>query len=108
MDGPNDELYSGVPSKKCSRREKRARSGHGQFLQIMGEPGIGKARLVEQFHARPDEIPHTWLEFSSSQLLQNTPLHPITALEGEDESRAMLGAKAKRLPDGPGFALRGH
>jgi hypothetical protein len=23
-------------------------------------------------------VPHTWVEWSCSQLLQNTPLHPIT------------------------------
>ena len=59
------------------RRWERARLGHGQFVQIVGEPGIGKSRLVEEFHARLGETPHTWVEWSSSQLLQNTPLHPI-------------------------------
>jgi class 3 adenylate cyclase/predicted ATPase len=60
-----------------TRRWESARSGHGQFVQIVGEPGIGKSRLIEEFHARLGETPHTWAEFSSSQLLQNTPLHPI-------------------------------
>ena len=59
------------------RRWERARSGQGQFVQIVGEAGIGKSRLVEEFHARLGETPHTWVEWSSSQLLQNTPLHPI-------------------------------
>ena len=59
------------------RRWERARLGQGQFVQIVGEPGIGKSRLVEEFHARLGETPHTWVEWSSSQLLQNTPLHPI-------------------------------
>jgi predicted ATPase len=44
---------------------------------IVGEPGLGKSRLVEEFHARLAETPHTWVEWSASQLLQNTPLHPI-------------------------------
>src|SRR5262249_41117787 len=44
---------------------------------IVGEPGLGKSRLVEEFHARLRDTPHTWAEWSCSQLLQNTPLHPI-------------------------------
>jgi predicted ATPase len=32
--------------------------------------------LVEEFRARLAETPHTWVEWASSQLLQNTPLHP--------------------------------
>jgi class 3 adenylate cyclase len=61
-----------------ARRWERARAGEGQFVLIGGEPGIGKSRLVEEFRARLRETPHTWIEWSSSQLLQNTPLHPIT------------------------------
>ena len=60
------------------RRWERARSGHGQLTLIVGEPGIGKSRLVEEFRATLEETPHTFVELSSSQLLQNTPLHPIT------------------------------
>jgi len=59
------------------RRWERTARGEGQFVQIVGEPGIGKSRLVEEFRAGLGEAPHTWVEWSSSQLLQNTPLHPI-------------------------------
>jgi predicted ATPase len=44
---------------------------------IVGEPGLGKSRLIEEFHGRLRDTPHTWSEWTCSQLLQNTPLHPI-------------------------------
>ena len=59
------------------RRWSRAVQGEGQFVQIVGEPGLGKSRLIEEFRAKLAETPHTWVEWASSQLLQNTPLHPI-------------------------------
>jgi class 3 adenylate cyclase/predicted ATPase len=60
-----------------TRRWERARKGEGQLALVVGEPGIGKSRLIDEFRARLGEAPHTWVEWSSSQLLQNTPLHPI-------------------------------
>ena len=60
-----------------ARRWERARTGEGQLVLIVGEPGFGKSRLIEEFHSRLAETPHTWTEWSASQLLQNTPLHPI-------------------------------
>ena len=60
-----------------TRRWDRARKGEGQLALIVGEPGLGKSRLMEEFHGRLGETPYTWVEWSSSQLLQNTPLHPI-------------------------------
>jgi len=59
------------------RRWERARQGDGQLVLIVGEPGLGKSRLIEEFHGRLRDTPHTWLEWGCSQLLQNTPLHPI-------------------------------
>jgi class 3 adenylate cyclase/predicted ATPase len=60
-----------------TRRWERACNGAGQLALIVGEPGIGKSRLVDEFRATLGETPHTYVEWSSSQLLQNTPLHPI-------------------------------
>ena len=59
------------------RRWERARQGEGQLVLITGEPGLGKSRLIEEFHARLRDVPHTWVEWTCSQLLQNTPLHPL-------------------------------
>jgi class 3 adenylate cyclase/predicted ATPase len=60
-----------------ARRWSRALEGEGQFVQIVGEPGIGKSRLIEEFRTKLAETPHTWVEWAASQLLQNTPLHPL-------------------------------
>ena len=59
------------------RRWERARAGDGQLMLIVGEPGLGKSRLIGELRTRFSDTPHTWIEWTCSQLLQNTPLHPI-------------------------------
>ena len=79
------------------RRWERAVRGEGQLALVVGEPGIGKSRLVEEFRLRLGEAPHTFVEWSSSQLLQNTPLHPVA-----EWGRQRFGADepaARRLAD---------
>ena len=80
-----------------SRCWERAGRGEGQLALIVGEPGLGKSRLMEEFHGRLGETPYTWVEWSSSQLLQNTPLHPI-AEWGRQRFGADLPAE-QRLAD---------
>jgi class 3 adenylate cyclase len=80
------------------RRWERARQGEGQLVLIVGEPGLGKSRLVEEFHARLRDTPHTWAEWSCSQLLQNTPLHPIADWGRQRFGGADMPAE-KRLGD---------
>ena len=79
------------------RRWERAVRGEGQLALVVGEPGIGKSRLVEEFRLRLGEAPHTFVEWSSSQLLQNTPMHPI-AEWGRQRFGADLPSE-KRLAD---------
>jgi tetratricopeptide (TPR) repeat protein len=64
--------------QQVARRWERARGGEGQFVQIVGDPGLGKSRLIDEFRIRIAETPHSWMEWTSSQLLQNTALHPLT------------------------------
>ena len=80
------------------RRWERARQGDGQLVLIVGEPGLGKSRLIEEFHIRLRDIPHTWVEWSCSQLLQNTPLHPISEWGRQRFGGADLPAE-QRLAD---------
>jgi class 3 adenylate cyclase/tetratricopeptide (TPR) repeat protein len=58
-------------------RWERARVGEGQLALIVGEPGIGKSRLLREFRARLSVMPYSWADWNCSQLLQNSPLHPI-------------------------------
>src|ERR1700733_11431433 len=79
------------------RRWQRACAGEGQLVLVVGEPGLGKSRLIEEFHSQLAETPYTWVEWSASQLLQNTPLHPIA-----EWGRLRFGADApaeQRLAD---------
>jgi class 3 adenylate cyclase/predicted ATPase len=80
------------------RRWDRARQGDGQLVMIVGEPGLGKSRLIEEFRARLRETPHTWVEWYCSQLLQSTPLHPVTAWGRQRFGGADVSAE-QRLAD---------
>jgi class 3 adenylate cyclase len=80
------------------KRWERARAGEGQFVQIVGEPGLGKSRLVEEFRSRLAETPHSWVEWTASQLLQNTALHPL-AEWGKQRFGGAEVAPERRLAD---------
>jgi class 3 adenylate cyclase/predicted ATPase len=80
------------------RRGERALQGEGQLVLIVGEPGVGKSRLIEEFHVRLREVPHSWAEWTCSQLLQNTPLHPI-AEWGRQRFGSAETAAEQRLAD---------
>jgi class 3 adenylate cyclase/predicted ATPase len=62
------------------RRWERTSEGEGQLALIIGEPGIGKSRLVVEFHDRIRDAPHIWLESGGVQFFENTPFYPITEM----------------------------
>jgi class 3 adenylate cyclase len=54
--------------------------GKGQIVSIIGEAGIGKSRLLKEFHKRIAKENHIWLEGGGSQFFQHTPLYAISRM----------------------------
>jgi class 3 adenylate cyclase/tetratricopeptide (TPR) repeat protein len=69
--GREDEL------RTLTSRWQRVIDGEGQVVLIVGEAGIGKSRLVQQFHQQIAGTPHTWVEAAAAPFYQNTPFYPV-------------------------------
>jgi class 3 adenylate cyclase/tetratricopeptide (TPR) repeat protein len=69
--GREDEL------RTLTSRCQRVIDGEGQVVLIVGEAGIGKSRLVQQFHQQIAGTPHTWVEAAAAPFYQNTPFYPV-------------------------------
>jgi tetratricopeptide (TPR) repeat protein len=61
-------------------RWERTREAQGQLALVIGEPGIGKSRLVEEFRAAIRDDPHLWVECAGEPLFQSTPFHAVTQI----------------------------
>lgn len=55
---------------------EKARAGQGQMVLIVGEPGIGKSRLLYEFRQRVGDRA-TWQEGRCVSFGQSTPFHPL-------------------------------
>jgi len=81
-------------------RWERTRQGEGQLVLIIGEPGIGKSRLVAEFHDRIRDAPHIWMESAGEQFFENTPFHAIIEMLSRWlELQAPGGAQRSRLAE---------
>src|SRR5439155_14955702 len=61
-------------------RWQRAREAEGQVVLIVGEPGIGKSRLVETLWDELAAEPHTRVECTGVPFFQNTAFHPVVGM----------------------------
>jgi DNA-binding NtrC family response regulator/predicted ATPase/class 3 adenylate cyclase len=58
----------------------RAQAGHGQVICIVGEPGVGKSRLLAEFLRAAQLAGTRLLETRAAAYTQTTPYHPIIDL----------------------------
>jgi predicted ATPase len=61
-------------------RWERAEESQGQAVIVLGEPGVGKSRLLYQLRERLAQVPHTWLESRCTPYTQATAFHPVLEL----------------------------
>ncbi|OGL03454.1 MAG: hypothetical protein A3I03_06005 [Candidatus Rokubacteria bacterium RIFCSPLOWO2_02_FULL_68_19] len=57
-----------------------AKDGHGQIVFLVGEPGMGKSRLLLEFRRRGEGETVTWLEGPCISFGQSIPFLPIIEL----------------------------
>jgi len=83
---------------------ERTLHGEEQMVLIVGEPGIGKSRLVHRFHEKLAGTPHTWIECTGAPFFQNTPFYPVShmlqqafAWRGEESLEVRLSALESSL-----------
>jgi len=66
--------------ERASRIAKRALGGEGGLLLVVGEPGIGKSRLVEELRGHVSGVAVTWLEGHCVSFGESTPYLPLRNL----------------------------
>jgi class 3 adenylate cyclase/tetratricopeptide (TPR) repeat protein len=66
--------------ERASRLAERALGGEGGLLLVIGEPGIGKSRLVEEVHRSVARPALSWLEGRCVSYGASTPYLPLRDL----------------------------
>ena len=72
-----------------------ARAGTGRVAVVLGEPGVGKSRLLEELRARMrDETDVVWVLGRCAPFDEDLPYHLLTSLV-----RSMAGVASTALPE---------
>jgi predicted ATPase/class 3 adenylate cyclase/DNA-binding winged helix-turn-helix (wHTH) protein len=80
----------------------RVEAGRGQIVGLVGEPGLGKSRLLYEFHAALDPARVAWIEGHCLPHGQNTPYAPILDILrtqcqfAETETRQQMQARLRQ------------
>ncbi len=92
-----------------------ARQGHGQLVTLVGEPGVGKSRLLWEFAHGPEADQRLLLETGSVALGHSAPYLPVIELlrkffeieggEEPDEVRDRIAARLRDLDESLASAL---
>ena len=90
--GRQDELH------RLDEALAHARQGRGRAVVISGEAGIGKSRLMEEFHVRMRGSGAFWLDGRGERHFENTPFHPVTRILEEVLAWDQGPGPDRRLP----------
>jgi class 3 adenylate cyclase/tetratricopeptide (TPR) repeat protein len=79
---------------------QRRAAGAGHIVGIVGDPGIGKSRLILEVHQKIAAEPHVWIEGGGAQIFRNTPFYTLSQmirrLLGHQETTAEVCASLER------------
>ena len=80
-----------------ARRWARTKEGRGQAVLAVGEPGIGKSRLLQQLRQRIGIEPHRLIALQCSPYHANSALRPTIAAFEQALGFAQIADEGRRL-----------